>query len=100
LRLGPKFNFTVKIDPLAWAIFIPKVVQNFKEMIMANFTHAIMIVITISALAAVWRLNQNRAEDSARGGPRRGRLRSGLFAVESLAQEVRLGGVISPTSSN
>lgn len=67
---------------------------------MANFTHAIMIVITISALAAVWRLNQNRAEDSARGGPRRGRLRSGLFAVESLAQEVRLGGVISPTSSN
>jgi hypothetical protein len=67
---------------------------------MANFTHAIMIVITISSLAAVWRLNQNRAEDSARGGPRRGRLRSGLFAVESLAQEVRLGGVISPTSSN
>ena len=67
---------------------------------MANFTHAIMIVITISALAAVWRLNQNRAEDSARGGPRRGRLRSGLFAVKSLAQEVRLGGVISPTSSN
>ena len=67
---------------------------------MANFTHAIMIVISISALAAVWRLNQNRAEDSARGGPRRGRLRSGLFAVESLAQEVRLGGVISPTSSS
>lgn len=67
---------------------------------MANFTHAIMIVITVSALAAVWYLNQKRAEDSARGGPRRGRLRSGLFAVESLAQEVRLGGVISPTSSN
>lgn len=69
-------------------------------MIMANFTHANMIVISVSALTAVWHLNQNRAEDSARGGPLRGRLRSDLFAVESLAQEVRLGGVISPTSSN
>jgi len=67
---------------------------------MANFTHAIMIVITASALAVARYLNQKRAEDSARGGSRRGRLRSGLFAVESLAQEVRLGGVISPTSSN
>jgi hypothetical protein len=64
---------------------------------MANFTHAIMIVLTITALTAVLHLNQNRAEDSARG---RGRLRSDLFAVESLAQEVRLGGVISPTSFN
>ncbi len=67
---------------------------------MANFTHAIMIVITVSALTAALHLNQNGAEDSARGGPRKGRLRSDLFAVESLAQEVRLGGVISPTSSN
>jgi hypothetical protein len=48
---------------------------------MANFTHAIMIVVTITALAAVLHFNQNRAEDSARGGPRRGRLRSDLFAV-------------------
>jgi hypothetical protein len=81
LRLGPKISFSVKIDPLAWAIFIPKAVQNFKEMIMANFTHTIMVLIAISVLTAAWHLNQKRAEDSARGGPRRGRLRSDLFAV-------------------
>jgi hypothetical protein len=59
---------------------------------MANFTHAIMIVVTITALAAVLHFNQNRAEDSARGGPRRGRLRSDLFAVESLARDGAPGG--------
>ena len=67
---------------------------------MANSTHTIVIMITVSALAAVWYLNQKRAEDSASGGPLRGRLRSGLVAVKSLVQEVRLGGVISPTSAN
>ena len=62
---------------------------------MANFAHVIMIVITVSALTVVWYLNQNRAEDSARGCPRRGRPRQDLFAVESLAQEVCLGGGIA-----
>ena len=81
MRLGPKFSFSVKIDSLAWAIFIPKAVQKFKEMIMANFTHTIMIVIAVSVLTAAWHLNQKRAEDSARGGPCTGRLRSDLFAV-------------------
>jgi len=99
LRLGPKISFAVKIDSLAWAIFIPKVLKHFKEMIMAHFTQAIMIGTTVSVLTAVCYLSQNRAEGSARGGPCKGRLRSDLYSVESLAQEVRLGGVKSPTSS-
>ena len=67
---------------------------------MAHFTQAIMIGITVSVLTAVWHLNQNRAEGSACGGPCKGRRRSDLYSVKSLAQEVRLGGVKSPTSSN
>jgi hypothetical protein len=59
---------------------------------MAHFTQTIMIMIAISVLTAVWHINQNRAEGSACGGPRKGRQRSDLFSVESLAQEVRLGG--------